>query len=489
MNRLSKILAMFLCLVMLCSAFASCNKKKGNEQNTAANTGTEAESATESTVLTDENGYVLDDLPDSFDWEEVDFNIYAWSEMKGWEWCQELTENSTSVDRALFNRMRTVEDRFKVNFQMTYELGNWANRVAFVQKLEETKNSGEPFDLVSQYSHAAGEAAVKQLYVDLNTTNYVDLDKPWWPEKINETATIGDKLYFATGDITPTLVRNIHCMYVNLEIYDAYGTADLFDGRSIYQIVKDGDWTIATMEEMALDIVDPVNGMYGISFTNAVTLDAFYFGAGFRMVDNDNGVLELSDDLVNVTMVDYYDKLTELYHHINTKDEETDKIGLFHNNKSFVHAASIADAQRYTEKGIEFALVPMPKLNSDQTEYYTVGSYWVSMFGIPVNATNLEMSGMILEGLASEGHRAVRDKVYFDLFQARFMGDADKAEMLDIVTASVIFDAGRTFSTTIGSVWADIRNGIVGGEAWTTIYASNSESWETNIMELFTLLG
>lgn len=487
MKRLSKILAIFLCLVTICSAFASCNKKKQDEmpKETTANTNTE----TESSVRTDENGYVMDDLPETYDWADADFNVYAWSEMKGWEWCQELTETSTSVDSALYNRMRTVEDRFQINFNMTYELGNWDHRVAFVQKLEETKNAGEPFDLVSQYSHAAGEAAVKQLYVDLNSTEYVDLNKPWWPEKISETATIGDKLYFATGDITPTLVRNIHCMYVNLAIYDAYSTSDLFEGRSIFQIVKDGDWTIAAMEEMALDMVDPVNGMYGISFNNGVALDAFYFGAGFRMVNNDNGVLELSDDLVDGTMIDYYDRLTDLYHNPNTKDEETDKIGLFHNNKSFVHAASIADAQRYTEKGVEFALVPMPKLNSEQAEYYTVGSYWVSMFGIPVNATNRAMSGMVLEGLASAGHRSVRDKVYFDLFQARFMGDADKAEMLDIVTASVIFDAGRTFSTTIGSVWADVRDGIKGGEAWTTIYASKSEGWAQKIAELFALLG
>lgn len=487
MKRLSSILAMFLCLVMFCSALAACKKSSGD--GTVPETDAPTTENEETTVRTDENGYVADDLPDSYDWQDVDFNILAWSEMKGWEWCEELTENSTSVDKALYDRMVAVESRFHVDFNMTYEAGNWDNRVTFIQKLEATKDAGIPFDLVSQYSHAAGEAAAKQLYVDLNTTDYVDLDKPWWPESINETATIGDKLYFATGDITPTLIRNVHCMYVNLDLYDAYQTSDFYNDRSIYQIVKDGDWTIATMEEMALDKVDTVNGVYGITLTNAVALDAFYFGAGFRLVDNENGVLELSDDLVNTNMIDFYDKLKTIYHNDNVKNEEADKLGLFHNNKSFVHAATIADAQRYTEKEIEFTLLPMPKLSTAQPEYYTVANYWVSMYGIPVNAADKSMSGMVMEGLASEGHRAVKDKIYFDLFQARFMAVKEKAEMLDMVTNSVVFDSGRTFSTKIGSLWADFRNGIDGHAEWTTIYGEKSGVWVDNVAELFGELG
>ncbi len=485
MKRLSRILAMFLCLVMLCSAFAACKKSSSDTETPQTEPPTEAEN----TVRTDENGYVADDLPDSYDWEDVDFNVLAWNEMKGWEWCQELTENSTSVDKALYDRMVAVETRFHVAFNMTYEAGNWENRVAFIEKLEATKDAGIPFDLVSQYSHAAGEAAVKQLYIDLNTTDYIDLDKPWWPESINETATIGDKLYFATGDITPTLIRNVHCMFINLDLYDAYQTSDFYNDRTIYQIVKDGDWTIATMEEMALNKVDTVNGVYGIVFSNAVQLDAFYFGAGFRLVDNDNGVLELSDDLVNTNMIDYYDKLATIYHNDNVKNEETDKMTLFANSKAFLQSSTIAYAQVYTQKEVEFALLPMPKLNTDQTEYYTVASYWVSMYGIPVNAANKSMSGMVLEGLASEGHRAVKDKIYFDLFQARFMAVPEKAEMLDIVSNSVVFDSGRMFSTGIGSLWSDFRGGIDGGDEWTNIYGRKSGTWVENIAELFATLG
>ena len=486
MKRLSSITALFLCLVLLCSTLAACG---GKDDGKGAATTESPVAETEKVIQTDENGYEMDELPSSYDWNDADFNILSWKEMRTWEWCEELSENSTAVDEALYNRMQEIETRFNLTLHMTYEDGNWSNRATFIQKLEVAETAGTPFDLVSQYSHAAGEAAVKQLYVDLNRVDYVNFEKPWWPEKINETATIGQKLYFATGDITPTLIRNVHCMYINLSIFDAYEISKLYDNRTIYEIVKDGDWTLETMEEMALDKVDTANGVYGITFTNPVALDAFYFGAGFRMVNNENGVLELSSDLVSSRMIDYYDKLASIYHNDNVKNEETDKLTLFSANKSFVHSATVADAQRYTEKAVEFALLPMPKLDTAQTEYYTVANYWVSMFAIPVHATNQSMSGMVLEALASVGYRAIKDIVYFNLFQARFMAVKEKAEMLDLVTASVVFDSGRTFSTGIGSLWADFRNGINGGEAWTTIYGSKASVWAENVTKLFATLG
>ena len=69
------------------------------------------------------------------------------------------------------------------------------------------------------------------------------------------------------------------------------------------------------------------------------------------------------------------------------------------------------------------------------------------------------------------------------------MAVKEKAEMLDLVTASVVFDSGRTFSTGIGSLWADFRNGINGGEAWTTIYGSKASVWAENVTKLFATLG
>ena len=94
---------------------------------------------------------------------------------------------------------------------------------------------------------------------------------------------------------------------------------------------------------------------------------------------------------------------------------------------------------------------------------------------------------MDLEEIRSQIYRA--DEVYYDLFQARFMAVLEKAEMLDMVTASVVFDSGRTFSTGIGSLWADFRNGIADDAEWTTIYGEKSDIWVENTTKLFMLLG
>ena len=83
----------------------------------------------------------------------------------------------------------------------------------------------------------------------------------------------------------------------------------------------------------------------------------------------------------------------------------------------------------------------------------------------------------------------MKDKIYFDLFQARFMAVPEKAEMLDMVSASVVFDSGRTFGTSIGSLWADFRNGITRNDEWSTIYGRESDTWVKKVADIFVALG
>ena len=80
MKRLSSILALFLCLTMLCTSLTACFGKKDEPAETESTE--EATQSEETQAATDENGYILDDLPDSYDWEDADFNVLAWQEMK-----------------------------------------------------------------------------------------------------------------------------------------------------------------------------------------------------------------------------------------------------------------------------------------------------------------------------------------------------------------------------------------------------------------------
>ena len=487
-----KAIAAFLCSVLLLLTVMSCGGE--SETPVGSDTNDVIDSDSVESLRYDENGYLMDDLPETYDWNSKAFKVLTWDEMDHWEWCEEMTDSSGTVDLALYKRMVAVEERFNIEFNIIREKGNWDNRTTFVKKVYENVSTGQrAYDLVGQYTQAAGGAATQELYVDLNSVEYLDLSKPWWPTSISETATIGDKLYFTTGHITPTLIRNIHCMYVNEAIYDAENIgAEFAQGRSMYQIVKDGDWTLELLMKMGIGTVGDAGDKIGISFSNDVSADAYYFGAGFKLIDNDNGILSLSDDLVSTSLVDVYDKVQDMYsgQYADVKIENSDHKFKFRDGNVLFTASTIADAQHYTDKEVDFSILPMPMKDADQEGgYKTVANFWVTMYSIPADVEDTGFSGMIMEALASEAHRSVTDVIYYDVFASRFMQDTQAAELLDIVSESIVFDSGRMFPEYIGDIWAAFRKGVVGSDAWTTVYSNGASNWSIKIESLYTLLG
>ena len=508
MKAILRIVAVLLCLLMALSILTACKKDPsadGNDTTLNSDSGNSSGDVVDSELETerrDENGYIMDDLPE-ITYPGVDFDVLSWKNMAQWDWCEETDSKSTVVDRALNNRILIVENRFKIKFKLKLDIaGDWANMSTFNTTVENSLMDGQTdYDLIGSYSHCAGTLASKGWMVDLNQSQYVDFSKPWWPSSIVETASIGDKVYFATGDITPTLIRNVHCMYVNDDLYESLKIGENFaGGRSMYQVVKDGDWTIELMKKMTKGTVTD-SDKYGLSFGNDVSLDSFFYGAGFIMVKNTNGILEISDDLVSNHLITLHEDLKEyIVGNSNGTDSIIESGGnkAFETGRSLFVASSISDAQRYVEKStaqnpLNFTILPMPMKNSDQFEsggYATVANFWVTMYSIPVDAPDMDMSSIILEALASEAHRSVKDVIYYDVFAARFMSNSQKAELLDMVSQSIVFDTARMYGVYIG-MFADFRNSITAGESWASTYAKrNSDgALDSKISDLYTTLG
>ncbi|MGM9682847.1 MAG: hypothetical protein ACI3XQ_04540 [Eubacteriales bacterium] len=490
MKKVSRLLCLLLSCLMLSGIFSSCSEKE--QEGTDSNSGSGQTDAEDTAYLYDENGYLKDSLPE-MKFNE-DFIIYTWSDQKNWEWCEELTNKSTAVERALWMRETNVEDRFGVRIDRVYETGAWDNRTSFISRLSGSIMTGDgAFDLVSQYTPAAGIGAVNNLYRNLNEetiTRYLDLSKPWWPSSINETARIGSKLYFVTGDITATFTRNINCALVNLDLYENYNVADSAGGKSIFEVVDDYEWTLEMMYKMAVDKVNVEREEYGIALRNTVCADGFFYGGGFTCVKSRNGEMSLSDDLESTTLVDYFDEVKDIFSGRH-RDVAITGIDPFLQNKALFYIGGLSDSSSATQAGLNFTLIPMPMYDAKNSQGYSViTNFYVSMFSIPVDVKNEQKSAVILEALGSEGYRTVTDEVYYNLFQLRYNGaNRDTARMFDLVSDSVVFDVARLFADDIG-IFSAFRNAVndpVGN--WSTVYQSNHEAWENGLEYLRLKIG
>lgn len=486
-------LPILLVLLMLAGALSAC-KSQGNSGTTTTNrTNSTSEPSSDNGddgEDTDVNGYLNDSLPKTYNFDS-DFVIYSWEDQKTWEWTTDTDKNPNDrVASALFKRQAHVEDRFGVTIKLIYQPGSWSARNQFIKTLANSVNTNQhEYDLVGQYTPAAGIGATQGLYANLNEVENLNLEKPWWPSSISRTCTVGDKLLFVTGDITPTLIRNIQCMFVNLDMYDALSLSDYTDGRSIYDVVREGDWTLEMLKTLAIGRVGNTENTYGMTIASGVSADPFFYGGGFTLVENTDGVLTLSDSLKSEALYGYFDEVKKMfigaYSDIAMEGEDP-----FTERRAIFEAATFTSAQTFTEKGLRFSVLPQPKLNKDQLNYATCASFWVTMYSVPVDADSTFMSGMILEALGSEAYRTVTDELYYEVFQKRYSAsdNVDSAAMYDYLSGSVVFDAARFFTDYLG-MYAAFRGGVNDSSdpngSWSTIYSGNKDAWNLKINSLY----
>ena len=215
-----RLVALLMAILMVALCFASCaNTPVDPEETTAGeNASTEAPVAgstepTETTYPVDENGYELDRLPE-LNYNNEEFVLFTWSNQVMWEWNEDGETNGDKIHDAIYNRQVRTEERLGIKIVISKQNGDWNNRNSFITTVEANVAAGsqDAFDLVGQYTPAAPIGAMKNLYLDLSEMQYLDWERPWWPQDIQESCHINNNVYFITGDITGTLVRNIHCI-------------------------------------------------------------------------------------------------------------------------------------------------------------------------------------------------------------------------------------------------------------------------------------
>ncbi|MBE6546516.1 MAG: extracellular solute-binding protein [Ruminococcaceae bacterium] len=496
-----KLISMLLVLLMLFTCLAACKKNEatdtdGTESQTGdVADGTAAQSgdteSLENGPETDDQGYIKDTLPESYDWEGADFDILQWK--LGHDFVVGAEASASSINRVKFQSQKAVEERFKVKIKVHEEDDGWRNDT-LISALEASVSVGSgTYDMVSHYTDSAGRAITNKLCMNLNALPYVDFEKPWWPQHLLESATIGEKMYYCGGDINgENLIRYMCTTYVNLDMYEEYHIEELVDGRTIYEVVEDGDWTIETFQTMALGTTGSDESIYGLTWRDGEYWDAFLYSGGFSLVKSENGVLTMNDDLQSDRMVTWVAECQKLLTQTHPDTKQDYGVAFKEGRSLFGGDEHLTYAEELVSDGtVNFSVLPMPKYDSDQEHYYTCEGYFSSLITVPSDVKDTDMAGMLVEGLASQNHRVVKDVVYYDIFQARYSAaeDAKGAKMFDILYASVVFDVGRVFNHNGFNSF--IFRHVVGDStaSWTTAYQENIDQWINGINDLYVALG
>ncbi len=477
--KIKQITSAFLALLMISTCLLSCKKDKEEEPEITSGT---VSTDTGDGYTYDENGYINDKLPDDLDFGSTNINMLHWS-VAG-EYIDELSAegNASIIDTVTYYRIKNVEERLNCYISIEYARGDWDARNDFVSKLYNSVSAGDSnYDIVSYYSFAAPIGVMYGLNQDLNKVPYLDLDMPWWVQDLNDGASVDGRLYFATGDIAPTVIKATYCMFFNADKAAEYG----YTSEELYTQAIEGKWTMEKMKEMikntyrdsnesgAVDVEDT----FGLTIYNNVCYDALFYATGMRIIDrNNDGSLSLSRNFTGEKTDTLLDEWKNL---LNSRDAACveDMGENFKSGDSLLLLSQFDFAlTKLSDVKFKYGVLPLPKYDDSQENYGTTLSAWHSVYGITSTTRKLDMAGAVMEALASDAYRNITPAIYEQGLKTRYAGDANDGIVYDIIRASIITDIGRVWGDQIkvtDTAFGLFRNALRYDRGWSSEIASH----------------
>ena len=476
---MKRTLAIIL-LLCLASAQLACGDDAGQTDTT------EAEKVSESTT-----GETYP-LPEA-DFGGDTFGILCRTEKKYEIWSD--GEDGETLNDAVYERNRNVEERYKIKFECHDTPGSWSERENFYKVFTGSVLAGEDkFDLVAYYEACAQVPITEGYMLDLKEIKSLDFSHDWWYPGYNDTMTVNGKLYSCLGDAAMTTWEYPAVTFFNKNLMDKYGM------EYPYQAVKDGKWTFDMLCELGKRVSEDLNGdgkfdendLYGW-ITGDGMLRCMPTSFDFPLCVVRNGKPELS-----VGSEKYYEVYDRVYDVLWNSDwatvlngsDDNARTKCFTDGRALFYNFDASSVTELREMNDEFGILPYPKYNEAQESYKTVVFDNHSVFCVPKTAKDPERSGVILEAMGYESMELVTPAYYEVLLHGKVARDDESRDMLDIIRDSFQFDFAIVNSMMVDSIFpffgGNLKNGV---ESISSAVASRLPVWEERFAALLEFYG
>ena len=464
-----RFLALALVAITLLGSFAACaDTKEPATDTTVANASTEAPAATTEAEATtespyDENGYLKSSLPDELDFGGAEVTVLWWNDVEQPEFFVENT-NGELINDAIYLRNANVEAKMgvKLNWidikgQYNSDGENYANYVGNAYA-----SGSDLFDLMSAHSRTMALTAMYGYCAELTKLDHLDFEMPWWPEVMLDTATINNKLYFVTGDVSTNSIHQMYVMFYNKDMLKNY--TNLVEPSTH---VEQNTWTMETLFTMTSGLYNDMNNnqkadkddAFGFTSLNW-HFDAIYYGCGMTMLEKDADpakLLKVADDWTSEKAITLSDTVGEWIKKGNAYLDSNNYANIFVNGRSLLVMARHHDiASKISEAGFKYGIVPMPKYDKEQEKHITCVGNPVSLYSIYTLSKDANRAAAVLECWASEAYRTTTPAVFETTFKLRLSETSTESRMYDLIRSGVTFDLCRFFNrqlSSMGSEW------------------------------------
>ena len=470
-----RISAFILAVLMLLPMIVSCAETQDVDDTTAPASVTDAPSATEDTapVETELKSAVLpDDL--NFGGEVVTVLSRDASFVSDEMWVDD--QNGSMVNDAIYKRNEKIMQDLNVEIESIKLKGD---AYAVSTELRNSANNGEAyFDIAANSTYSTIMYTAENIFVDLTDCEYLDLEAIYWSQGYNESASIGNSQYLATGALALSLYRLMFITFYHKTLLDAA------QYENLYTVVDEGRWTLDYQIQLSKDLFKDADGSGTVSEGDTVGfasstlsyIDPYWSSCDLTILGKDaDNLLVYSLDLERMSNV--IDKLIVLFKESNAWFDESSGDDGKQTAMSNLFATGLVgtatmrlgsvETEQFITMSDEYGIIPMPKYDEAQEKYYTFLHDQFTSFGIPSalsrDPERVQMIGAVMEAMAVESYKSVVPTYYEVALKGRYLEDSDSWRMLDMIYENIKVDAGVLYTKNIESVHQTPRDMVLNG--------------------------
>lgn len=456
-----KALALILAAQMLLTSLAACSdnssdETKGTETNPTkveTNAPETAAPETEPAETEFDRMSVSDNLPEK-NFNGKDFRFMS-QDRDAYQVYSEDT-SGVGLNAAIHDRNAKVEGRFGV------KISYMSSDILTQDKICQYTNVGEHVcEAVVHTQEGANTPSIYFAWENWNDIPYLNYDQPWWNKEAIDNYTFGGYTFNLSSDLSLSSMELAWCLPVNADLMKDWG----YPIETLYQLVRDGEWTLDKMIEITADKWNDVNGdgqadegdKFGYGAPVKLSQDHINGGVGFFGGKHVPWVTALGEQTMtkNPDRYDFYEitiDTEKLYGALET-------LVNFHNNSKGVnmsagdmafvegklgmYAGKFDVFRRYNDQiGFTTGVLPLPKYDKAQEEYLTAPDNLFSMFGTPITLPkeDRELVGIIMEALSAESWKTTMPAYFDESLKGRYSSDEGMAEMVQLIADGREFD-------------------------------------------------
>ena len=450
MNKYLKLLALFLAMVMLVSALASCGG--GNGEETTEKKGQQNQEATTGKTEIETEVVTEDEWKPDIAEKNYNTEFYFWImgdvNTVDYYWVKESSNDAMSD--AVYERQEKVRKYLGVEIIGT-DTESENQYVAPFQNA--VKNKDGSVDLLISHVYYGIEGFVTGNYItDFNDIPEINLDAPYWKLDVMEGIGINDHLFLGFGDLT---ILYTHVITFNKELLAKY--EDQMD-EDIYSMVENYHWTLDKMMWLAsLAYIDTnsdgktEDDWYGLVGYQSVPFVGFMQASNINLVDMDesgNYTMGFYNEKTKQKMSDLVDKLYGL-----TRSEyaclksDYSYPGMV-SGRSLMEISGTPWLPGYLSSDVDFGIVPFPMYDENQKDVGYRSLQWGGYLCVPSYLGDATMVGETMEMMAYYSENVAN--TYYEKLLGKQVADAPlDRKMLQIVWDSVCSDFGQTYFSVI----------------------------------------